>query len=84
MSLKRCKLQVYQYESKETVVDTFYAKDWGDFLVITVDGPINDEAHMQLAEDLQKYGADNNKHIIVVPMDLDIRFFGFEIEEDEK
>lgn len=77
---KKVKLQLYQMKSiKEVILDSVVAETFDDFIIAKVTSPnLGDElmAQVQLAF------AETGKKVIVVPLEMEIEFYGFELDED--
>lgn len=77
------KLKFYEHGNQETIVNGFQAKDWGDFLLITLEAEqINPESYQQIANIFAEYSQKMDKEVILIPKGWDIQFYGVEVRED--
>lgn len=84
---ERVKLQVYINEPKETLIDTFYAKEWDDFVIISLDeGELSDDEISGVVDTLNAWAKSNaDKQVLLFTRKADVSFVGLRevIEEDE-
>lgn len=77
---KYVKLSIYQHQTEQVVIDTLVADKWEDFVIIAINGEALDpELHRTLAE----YGKRTDKMLILVPKEMDLTFYGVEVEEED-
>lgn len=75
------KLKVYQFESEAIYIDTIEARDFGDFLIATLNN--FDEIDF---ESVIHHLKDNfpDKKILVIPQGMDIAFYGIREDDDRR
>lgn len=78
---KHVKLYLTRHEREETIIESFPAKDWGDFLIISLQGFTSEDQYAQFSQVLQNYSEKMDKEIIVIPMEWDVEMYGVEIED---
>lgn len=77
------KLYVYQHQPDETVIDTFTAKSWEDFIIIEVDMEDAD-ALQAMSQAMVKYADEHpEKHVFLVGKASEVSFYGVRPEEDD-
>lgn len=80
---KLVKLQIYEHKPEEVVIDTFEAKEWGDFLLIRVKGYLEESFVEHLREVVGDYSEKNpEKQVVIVPEDIDLTFYGIERDDE--
>lgn len=81
---KIVRIYFYLYDKERTIIDSFEADDWGDFLVVRVKG-LDDEGALQAYETMRENMAQLNpsKQFIIVPDNLDIDLYGVEVSDDQ-
>lgn len=72
-------LKVYQHLAEETVIDTFEAESYDDFLIISI--PY--EQAINSRETLDNLAQQLDKVCILVPPDADIQFYGLTEDGEE-
>ena len=79
----RVKLYTYEKLPNETVIESFEAKCWDDFVLVQMPLDRNDEAGMwSLYDNFEKCWP--GKKIVLVPDTVDIHFYGVRLEEQEE
>lgn len=81
MTGKICKLNIYKYELDEIIIESYSAKQWDDFLIVEV-ANATDEVLDNLAETLRNFEFETPKEIILIPKELELDFYGVEVEDD--
>lgn len=72
------KLKVYQFESELTYIDTIEAKDFGDFMIVTINFEEQD------FESILYHFKDTfpEKKILIIPQGMDVAFYGIKEDDD--
>lgn len=81
----RKKIYFYRHEMNETIIDIYDAQEWDDFLIVKVGNslaPVTQEMIDQVSDVLDKMNTEKYSQIIVMPADLDIDFYGIEVEDE--
>lgn len=76
MSGNRVKLYTYQHEPNETIVDTYQAESWEDFLIIHLKAKVTQQEIAALQANIKEAQRWQNKHVIIMPEGMDIEFYG--------
>jgi len=76
MSGNRVKLYTYQHETEETIIDSYQAETWDNFLIIHLKGSVTQQEISTLRANVQAEERWRNKHVIVMSEGRDIEFYG--------
>ena len=76
MSGNRVKLYTYQHEPNETIIDTYQAESWEDFLIIHLKAKVTQQEIAALQVNIKEAEVWRNKHVIIMPEGMDIEFYG--------
>ena len=79
------KVKLYFYEhlpNKNTIIDSFEAKEWDDFVLVLFNPTAIDSPEIE-ALSLQCNDMFPGKKVLLIPNNLDIEFYGVETKEDE-
>jgi len=83
MATKLVKLQIYQHQADETIIETFEAETWDDFVLVKVKFDEGDEVH-GIQEVFVRYAEEHpDKQVILFQDTIDLEFYGIrEVEDD--
>ena len=83
MSGKLVRLYTYKHEAKETIVNTYDAEEWDDFLIVHLSGDPSDEVIEKVVELFnQPEFQEKYKQILILPDGLSIDFYGIEVLDE--
>lgn len=80
--MNKVKLCIYLHEPNTTWIDSVPAKEWDDFIIVSVDTELMNDSRGQLAELLSEYGKRTNKQVIVLPRGANIDFYGVKLDDE--
>jgi hypothetical protein len=81
LGLKSVKLYICEDQPNETIIESFQAKEWDDFVLITFSGDPRLIDMEGISETLNQTFKD--KKILLMPEELNLKFYGVREEQDE-